>query len=89
MNPRCRWDSERNAYYLEWETEKGLFCGYTKHFKEIWDVSLCSKTTFMQADSHGIQGADPGNIIEISEEEARYIEGFFGIIYNTGDYRKK
>src|SRR5690606_21939423 len=35
MNPRCRWDDEKKAYYLEWETTKGLFCGYTKYFNEI------------------------------------------------------
>lgn len=84
MNPRCRWDSERNAYYLEWETNKGIFCGYTKYFKEVWDISPCPKGTFVGADAHGIPNADPGNIIEISDEEAQYIEGYLGPIYNTG-----
>lgn len=84
MNPRCRWDDEKSAYYLEWETEKGLFCGYTKHFKEVWDVSASDKTNFAVADSYIIPDTNPGNVIEISEEEAEYINRYFGIIYNTG-----
>lgn len=84
MNPRCRWNDEKGAYYLEWETAKGLYCGYTKHFKEVWNVSTCDKTDFEVADSHGIPNADPGNVIEISKEDADDINRHFGVIYNTG-----
>lgn len=84
VNPRCRFDDEKNSYYLEWETDKGIFCGYTKHFKEVWDVSPCAKATFTAADSYGIPNADPGNVIEVSEEEAEYIDRYFGVIYHTG-----
>ncbi len=83
-NPRCRWEQGKDAYYVEWETEKGLFCGYTKYFKEIRDVKACASPSFEAAPSYGIEGAVPGNVIEISCEEEDCIRKHFDVIRNVG-----
>ena len=83
-NPRCRWDDQKDAYYVEWETTEGLFCGYTKYFKEIRDVKPCSSPTFEAASDYGIEGCVPGNVIEVTEEEEDVIRKHFDVIYNVG-----
>lgn len=83
-NPRCRWDAEKGAYYLEWSTDEGLFCGYTKYFKEAWEVKSCPVSSFVTADTYGVPDAVPGNVLEISAQEADYINKHFGVIYHTG-----
>ena len=83
-NPRCRWDDQKDAYYVEWETAEGLFCGYTKYFKEIRDVKPCSSPTFEAASDYGIEGCVPGNVIEVTEEEEDVIRKHFDVIYNVG-----
>ncbi len=83
-HPRCRWDAQKDAYYVEWETAEGLFCGYTKYFKEIRDVKPCSSPTFEAASDYGIEGCVPGNVIEVTEEEEDVIRKHFDVIYNVG-----
>lgn len=83
-HPRCRWESEKDAYYLEWETDDGMFCGYTKYFHEVKDKSPVDKPTFISADNYGIPEAIPGNILEITDSEAKVIRQYFDVIYNTG-----
>ena len=34
-HPRCRWDESGRTYYLEWETEEGIFSGRTGYFMEV------------------------------------------------------
>ena len=83
-NPRCRWDEDRDAYYVEWNTADGLFCGYTKYFMEIKDAGSCGSSKFKTAPDYGIEGAIPGNVIEVSDEEADVIRKHFDVIYNVG-----
>lgn len=83
-HPRCRFEEEKRAYYLEWETKEGIFCGYTRYFKEIADVKPKKAFSMLPAEDYGIPGAVPGNCMEISEEEADFVEGYLGEIYHTG-----
>jgi len=83
-NPRCRWESEKNAYYLEWETEAGLYSGVTAHFLEAHEVKACGKPSFTAAGPFGIENADAGCVLEISEEEVDRAEKFLGAVRHTG-----
>ena len=83
-NPRCVWEEDRDAYYVEWNTEDGLFCGYTKYFMEIRDKAPCAASKFEAASDYGIEGAIPGNVIEVTDEEADVIRKHFDVIYNVG-----
>ncbi len=80
--PRCRQDGDECL--VEWETEKGIFHGKTRCFREIWDVEKSDERTLFACSDCGIQGAVPGNIIEISEEEADVIDRYLGVIENVG-----
>lgn len=82
MNPKCRWEEAKKAYYLEWECGEKLYCGYTRYFKEAGQVQLCEKSLFNKCDSCGIEDAVPGNIIEITREEADKIEKYLGAIFH-------
>ena len=83
-NPRCRWNADRGAYYVEWETEDGLLCGYTKYFNEICDIEPCDTPLFSAAPDYGVPEAVPGNVIEITEAEAKVIRRHFDEITNVG-----
>jgi len=83
-NPRCRWEAERNVYYVEWETKEGVFCGCTKDFKKICEEKECENPLFENACDYGIENAVPGNVIEVSDAEADYIRKHFDVIYNIG-----
>ncbi len=71
-HPACRYVPERDEYYVEWETDEGIFGGYTRYFKEIKKVERKKETSFI-----------PESAIEVTEEEARTIRGYLGVIYNT------
>ncbi|WP_334104980.1 family 43 glycosylhydrolase [Muricomes intestini] len=82
-NPRCRWDSTKQMYYLEWENEQGVFCGYTSCFDNIQDKKHLGATSFELCGNFGIEGIQPGNVIDINDEEAKKILVYLGGIYNT------
>ena len=83
-NPRCCFEEDKGAYYVEWECQEGLFCGYTKYFKEIRDVTHCVSSAFETVQDYGIEDAIPGNVIEVTDEEADIIRKHFDVIYNIG-----
>lgn len=83
-HPHCIWDVKSSSYYLEWETSQGIYCGYTKDFSELQDKNICTETLLKEADIDNMKDAAFGNILEISEEEARKIEVYLGEIKNTG-----
>lgn len=37
-SPRCCFDEKKDTYYLEWETDEGIFCGTTRCFCELSGV---------------------------------------------------
>jgi len=80
-NPRCRY--ENGTYRLEWETEQGCFGATTLDFETIENKAACAPS-FAAAESFGIEDAVPGNVLEVSNEEADKIEFTLGLIYNTG-----
>jgi len=83
-NPRCAYEKENQTYYLEWETQDGLYCGFTQAFREVNQVQPCTCPRFAAADGFGIENAVPGNVIEVTEEEARVIRNHFDVIENVG-----
>ncbi len=85
-NPCCIYENELNAYYVEWDTADGKFCGYTRYFKEIGNVKPCVKSKFDEVKSceYDIEGAIPSNIIEVTDDELKVIRQHFDEIYNVG-----
>lgn len=81
--PRCRWEAQAKAYYVEWETKQGIFGGYTRYFHEVEQIKKCDVSSFETVQAEGIEDAVCGNAIQISEEEARRIENSLGEIRNT------
>lgn len=83
-HPRCCYDAEKAAYYVEWTADDGAaFCGVTADFKRMEDVHPCTPR-LENAGDHGIEGCVPGNVIEVSEEELRIIRMYLDEIRNTG-----
>lgn len=86
-SPCCAYDTGRQAYLLEWETLEGRFKGYTKEFSELVQISPTEECTIQRRDSRteyqvGIPHAVPGNQIEITEDEAAYLERMLGEVYH-------
>lgn len=83
-HPRCQWDARKSGYYMEWETSQGIYSGCTKDFLNIENVQICKEVLLKSADIGDIKDAVFGNILEISEEEAKKIEMYLGEIKNIG-----
>ena len=96
-HPRCRWDESGRTYYLEWETEEGIFSGRTGYFMEVDKKERCEKASLLPAKdfclktdpaadalSGAASGIVPGNVMEISGEEADRIEKYLGRIRHVG-----
>ncbi len=83
-HPRCRWDAEKGAYYLEWEAEDGVFSGTTRFFRAIHHKAPCAAPSFSPASDCGVPDAVPGNILEITDEEERFLRGRLDVIRNVG-----
>lgn len=82
-HPRLSYEPERQSYYAEWESDGKAWSGYTRNFAVIEEV--CESTPRLHpADSYGIDGCIPGNVLEISPEEAAVICGYFDEIRNVG-----
>lgn len=81
--PRCR--AEGDGFLVEWETEDGVYQGTTVRFGEISGIRPASERAIGGDGScHGVPDAVPGNVIEVTEEEARRMEAYLGVIENTG-----
>lgn len=83
-HPRCCFDARRNAYYVEWETQNGWRCGYSRDLLQIGEKQELKASRLEPAGDCGIPDAAPGNILEIEDGLAEKIEGYLGEIYNTG-----
>lgn len=83
-HPRCRFEAEKSAYYMEWETQDGRRCGYSADLKEMQSMESCGKSCFEEPADCGIAAAAPGNVLEIAQEEADKIERYLGEIRNVG-----
>lgn len=80
----CIFDAEKSSYYMEWATKDGIFCGYTKYFKEIQSVQKCSDFSLKEAADINVTDSIPGNVLEIEDSLADYIEKYLGNIENIG-----
>lgn len=85
-NPRCRWDIREKRYRLEWESEGIIYEGYTRDFVEIREKRRLDvgKAAFALCGTFGIEGALPGNVIEITEQEGKKIRAYLGRLFHTG-----
>lgn len=94
-HPECRYDGDADTYELKWSCGQSRYRGKTADFvtveeTEPVEASVQGKTGGgeearpQNADGCGIRDAVPGNILEITEEEALRLERFFGVIENVG-----
>ena len=82
--PRCRWDPDRQAYSLEWESAGSRYAGWTEDFLAVKDAHAIEQSSFQSCPDCGVEGAVPGNILEISDAEAETLRRFLGVIENIG-----
>lgn len=82
--PRAVFDARENAYALEWETDAGHWRGWSDGLTAVRDVQPCAGPRLKAAENPGIDGCVPGNILEISAEEAAVLRGYLGEIRITG-----
>lgn len=82
--PKCRFEEEKNAYYVEWESESGSWCGYSADLKEMQSKERTEQTGFEALLECRIADAAPSNVLEITEEEAKKLELYLGEIRNVG-----
>ncbi len=83
-NPKCQFEVNKDAYYLEWEMNDKLFCGYTKSFNDVFSVEIIEVSKFEKTKDYDIEDALCGNVIQVSEKEAKLIRGHFDVIKNIG-----
>jgi GH43 family beta-xylosidase len=81
-NPRCK-KEDSGLYRIEWENEEGIFCAKTAEFTSINCREKTAYTIPGFPPPAGIEGAVPGNIVEISGIEADNLEKYLGTVYNT------
>ena len=83
-HPRCAYDGDTADYEVYWESGQGqAFCARSADLTRVTDVRPCDPRP-LPADAFGIEGCVPGNVIEISEDEARRVRMFLDEIRNTG-----
>lgn len=82
-HPRCRYDAGKDAYRIQWMTDEGAFCGVTADFRSIAEVAPCAPY-LEEAPDYGIEGCVPGNVLGISDEEARVARMYLDEIANVG-----
>ena len=82
-NTRCRYEKAMGKYRIEWDTAEGTFGGYTEDFKTVSEKAGCV-SSFSPAPDYGIEDAAPGNVLEVSEDEAETINKRLGRVFNTG-----
>lgn len=93
-HPRICYEEKLKQYYVEWEVGETVWCGYTTDFgidkekKENLESVLLNvkktEQTLYAADSFGISGCVPGNVLEITDEEMQTLCNYFGEIRNIG-----
>lgn len=83
-HPRCRYDEKTGAYELEWSCRESVYGGRTRDFRTVEETGRREAFRMKNAADCGIANAMPGNIVEITEEEAKILERFFGVIENIG-----
>ena len=83
-HPRCRYHANTNDYEVYWENEQGqAFLARSADLTSITHVQPC-ETRPLPADTYGIDGCVPGNVIAIDEAEARHVRLYLDEIRNTG-----
>lgn len=80
--PRC--ERTEDGWLLEWEAQDGAHQAKTRRFAEIWDEKTVPGRTIEAAPDFGVPDAVPGNVLEISEAEAKTLEAYLGVIENVG-----
>lgn len=83
-HPRLCYEAEKNAFYAEWEADGTLWCGYTRDLRTLEHAEHATSQRLHAAESYGIEGCIPGNVLEISREEAEVVCGYFDEIRNVG-----
>ena len=83
-HPRCVYRADTADYEVYWENGQGrAFCAHSADLTAIADVQPCDVRP-LPADSCGIDGCVPGNVISISEEEAHCVRMYLDEIRNIG-----
>ncbi|MDO4317434.1 MAG: family 43 glycosylhydrolase [Lachnospiraceae bacterium] len=87
LEARCAYDPENDGYRVCWRTEDGWFEGEGEPFAEAelrqqtvrrieepQDSEPLGKKSASSAELAGVEGAVPGNVIAISDEEGAYLK---------------
>ncbi len=82
-HPRLSYEPDREAYYVEWEAAGETWSGYTRDFTSVEEARKSAPRLF-RAEDCGIEDCVPGNVLEITAEEASLICGYFDEIRNVG-----
>lgn len=81
--PHCRFEQERQAYYIEWKQEKKWHSAYTNDFVCVTEEKIIS-VPVMKEEKSDRKDVVGGNSIEVSDKEAKRIADALGVIENTG-----
>lgn len=82
--PRCVWEPEKKAYYIEWENSADeTYRAWSQDLNRVYGKAPCH-AQMKRVSSYDIPGCIPGNMIEISDEKARTLQSYLGVIRNTG-----
>ncbi len=81
--PRCAYLPEKGVYEVCWQDAQGqAFRAESSDLKQIGAAMPCDALP-PSAESYGIDGCVPGNVISVSEEEARRIRMYLDEIRNV------
>ena len=82
-NPRCFWDEKESCYRVFWDAEGRTMSAKTADFKELSGVCACGDAPEREQETFGIPECVPGNILEVTEEELRFLRGYLDEIRNV------
>ena len=81
-HPRCMYNAADGDYTVEWQAGCTVKTGKSSDLKGVTGVT--EGTVFCECpNTYGIPDAVPGNVLEISEDEAAYIRKMLEVVYNT------
>lgn len=81
--PCCQYAPEKGGYDLSWEENGQRYAGFTRDMQSVEDVHPCS-APYAAAHSFGIDCCVPGNVIEVTEAEAKRIRMYLDDIRHIG-----
>lgn len=83
-HPRCAYRADTRDYEVYWENGQGqAFCGRSADLTAVADVRPCEARPAL-TETYGIDGCVPGNILDLSADEAKTVRMYLDDIRNVG-----